>query len=110
MTEQELNERRAKWAGFVKGSWQGWFAPNPDDIYIGDELPDFPHDETACFKWLVPKARKVSGFVLATSYGKDEEYDAIFPDIDSEPSATDKSPAKAICMAIDKLIDSEVKP
>ena len=137
MNKQELNERRAKWAGF---RWQepelirmtstskgiapitkqaGWIRPDssmgitPDELF---KLPDFPHDETACFRWLVPKGniRRIS-FAYGSN-GVDcviETYSSPrvsgWVTTESIEESWQKT-AQALCKATDKLIDSEVKP
>ena len=55
----EQNERLARWAGLKQHKKSMvWVPPEyavEDFRAFGITLPDFRYDETACFKWLVPR-------------------------------------------------------
>ena len=114
MNEQELNKLKrklAKFAGFKKlptvfrdSSWM-----SPDGIYmLESRLPNFPHSLDDCFKRLP---------VPSMSVGKDidengEVYFIGVANLDglNNSYGEDKhNPALALCLAIEKLIDGEVK-
>lgn len=127
MTEQD-KIRLAEWAGFRQAECylpDIWLSPNDPDrgcVSLGDmhlyELPDFPNDLSACFKWLVPElqdrgymvellAHEHRGFsvtirTIFQSVREPEEY--------YEPVAKAKgdNPALALYEAILKLIKEEV--
>jgi len=118
-SEQELNEKLAKWAGFtyydnpiVFGPSQqrtGWYFPGGRKVHI---LPDFTTDLNACFKWLVPPLThsKISSFdfnysdgsVTAVLYDKSEWLLA-------QSTENWTNPALALCKAIEQLIDAGAK-
>jgi len=68
-SEQELNEKLARWAGFTHHEYRifeseytntriddpCWEYPNGRDSY---KVPNFTTDLNACFKWLVPELQK----------------------------------------------------
>lgn len=113
MDEQKLNKRRAVWAGFyfvTDDDEHLWIYP--DEVQHKGDLPDFPHSLDACFKWLVPKlltqldpdTRKV-----VLQHGRTKEMDWYFWFEDWRAPlyhwAHAETPALALCLAIDKLID-----
>ena len=104
----ELNEKLAKWAGFVKtkslyGPWQypkdvDWF---PLEAFRFDELPNFTNSLDACFKHLVPRLEKDYWIIIDPPnktviivYGFVQEAEGI-----GETSAL------SLCNAIEKIID-----
>jgi hypothetical protein len=113
---QQLNEELLKFAGFKIRD------DAPTLRYAGDKLweypdktkygekhyeerpPYFPNSLDACFKWLVPgvhyikieKVRGEFGVEAGNFYGRFHRVE-------------DKSPTLALCLAIKKLIDSELK-
>lgn len=103
---QELNKRLAEWAGFEKQGTAYW-APITREFM---KAPDFTQSLDACFKWLVPKIienadysiiitqnlAQCAGYIRPIQGGV--QYDAI----------DNQNPALALCLAIDKLINSEV--
>ena len=111
MTEEELNEKLAKWAGFTydppdeKARRVGlipcgmWIAP---DGNFDSELPDFTHSLDDCFEWLVPKltfvqVQVVDGGALCLASAEKGDRIEVF-------SATDQ-PAYALCKAIEKVLE-----
>lgn len=113
-----LNEKLAKWAGFynitpqmlIKDSYKElmarcWHYPNGQHCY---HLPDFITSLDACFRWLVPKFKyccitkpehkSFNNMWLAEVRWGDETWQA-------KGHGEDKHPAKALCLAIEKLIE-----
>lgn len=131
MPEQELNKKLAEWAGFIQMRLND--RPHeptllykfPRDSKVGVSLlPDFTQSLDACFKWLVPKLKDIYSLFL--------EYDAMCDDFKCYLGEVDdegetiigeteyglcllalplcvfaKTPALALCKAIEKLIDGE---
>ena len=114
-TEQELNKKLAEWAGFIpftQVGMEGEYAP-PEGVKVvwTTFKPKFTRSLDQCFKWLVPKVignaefsvivtqdlAQCSGYVRPLQFGR--QYDAV----------DNSNPALALCLAIEKLIDSEVK-
>lgn len=128
--EQELNKKLAEWAGFKRllraGSKDRYYWEIPDGRQRVEEdfLPDFTQSLDACFKWLVPRLKELcscnnghsdndlymdlrlcdgqgwtkSGWMcVVRCYRSIASVDGI------------ESPALALCLAIEKLIDSEAK-
>ncbi len=103
-----LNHELLIWRGFTlsNGVWS-----YPDGVTVDNGVPYFPEDETACFKWLVPKLGNLrleyrhynAGYMgyeakILEVYDSDE-YDTFF--------GIDKVPALSLCLAIQKLIRSK---
>ena len=96
-----LNKKLAEWAGL---SGVKYDAP----------CPKFTESLDACFKWLVPKLIGDYQYTLAmTTDVDDESRESTYTfDLSSDPlvidaESTDKTPALALCLAIEKLIDEE---
>ena len=123
MNEQKLKEKVAKFAGFfrvtpemlIKKSYREvknmhWHFPDGSPCHF---LPNFPNDLTTCFKWLVPKGgiEEITFMFASNVVSCDIEVDYKFYEghvnVDSFKEAQKKS-ALALCLAIEKLIDSEV--
>lgn len=118
MTDQEqLNEKLLKFAKFIetdkKRRWASgsdlktvWRFPD-DPVGLRDTIhpPNFPKSLDACFKWLVPK------FLGYCIYKQGDNHVAMVIPLKSETGiCTDgKTPALALCLAIEKLIDAEAK-
>lgn len=118
--EQELlkNKKLAEWAGNIEHDWVGDFCENcyESEWEFSDKpcVPDFIHSLDACFKWLVPKLQKDYGlWSLKFNW---------FVGIEGEPChcmfdlplASDirgnaETPALALCLAIEKVIDKEAQ-
>ena len=114
----ELNEKLAKWVEIreaISGGdipntesiiWDGWDFP---DGTLGS-LPNFTKDLNACFNWLVPKALKAledAGYcppILKLFQLWYDELVSLTGD-----SSNVKQSAKALCLAIEELIDGEKK-
>ncbi len=100
------NEKLAKWAGFrqnpypYKGEREHWFTPDKNTT---DRLPNFLIDETACFKWLVPK---LTGWQMRNWNGLSQTTVVVWQgNAWDNYCATKETPALALCLAISKLID-----
>lgn len=131
-TEQELNEKLLKFAGFTKveGMKHYWNEPNTvrtmhfsdgHTAEIGKRVipPEFHNDMNACFKWLVPNVKTLTGIEFA---GSDDTFTSwlcklwygIWADRGSIQVKQDyyeaeaETPAQALCQAIDKLIEAGV--
>ena len=115
-----LNEKLAKWAGFKplthKEFWPNistnmpdiivaWEYPDGDRAY---QLPELLESLDACFKWLVPKLEHFDlyGNVYG-SHGWQASVD--LPNSGMVKSLWQQSPTLALCLAIEKLIDTETK-
>lgn len=112
MANKELNEKLAKWAGLEQlVEYYKTASIIPNDKYFTGSLD-------ACFKWLVPKvisditlevrvvfdckphAKEWSCLLTDTFYTEEEELNYL-------GSGRGKTPAPALCKAIEKLIDRE---
>lgn len=119
MDVQKLNKKLAEWAGFA---YQEEMVSIKDEIHDASTPrlvrawvspigflqrwpPNFIQSLDACFRWLVPKLDGVGvvdglkyGYFLGTASknGNFYQHEA-------------QSPALALCLAIEKLIDSEGK-
>jgi len=91
-SEQELNEKLAKWAGLEwkwnhdldchcgavddDNSCRSWYTPNGElaTRFLYEDI-DFTHDLNACFKWLVPEiTRKTPAQMLALRLSVSVDY------------------------------------
>ena len=125
MMQQELNrldKKFAEWAGFTNYGDTDW--RRPDGMLAGGTglCPDFTQSLDACFKWLVPKSRMDTLWIinnldsptpkLEYCFGitRGEGNDLICWDkeipIEDCLSPIVDTPALALCLAIEKLIDS----
>jgi hypothetical protein len=106
INEAELNNKLAKWAGWkIQGNVTHWYE---DDKGNPVNPPDFTQNIKSCFDWLVPKLlyAELKMGKIGNGY-----YSAM---VENEPVNRDwyyqaKSPALALCLAIEKLIDAEDK-
>ena len=134
--EQELNKKLVEWAGFRYGKFDfvsglsselnwvgtGWLSPlATSEPYSSDnflaEAPSFTQSLDACFKWLVPKLRpEVIKIVPVTGVEKYGDYGckwsclitpAVWGNDISIIADKNSNPALALCLAIEKLIDSD---
>jgi hypothetical protein len=126
--KQALNEKLARWAGFTykhcqsplwtyeryKETSDWWEAPR-GSRYL--ECPRFTDSLDACFKWLVPKLVE-EGWLARVQFGPHLQRDfktrhvcayvlLSKPYSQADYDATAESPALALCLAIEKLIDAE---
>jgi len=119
MSEQELNKKLGEWAGWVfdvhaeydydyKHGYGLWFAPNGESCdFVGHiKPPDFTQSLDNCFKWLVSKLRSFSISVIKAN---DREWIFIVSSNGKIEQGCSDNPALALCLAIEKLIDSETK-
>ena len=129
MDEQALNRKLAEWAGNIKHNWNNeiagyrtsgcfcWNCFDSEDYTPSKCIPNFTQSLDACFKRLVPKLEPL-GYDLEISnddqmfgwrvslHNQHSECSIASPyEQFSEPSDT----ALALCLAIEKLIDSEMK-
>ncbi|HUW46153.1 MAG TPA: hypothetical protein VMW50_10220 [Dehalococcoidia bacterium] len=107
-----VNKKLAEWAGFVdthrkfssQSSYRGdaWLHPDGNE----KPLPNFTESLDACFKWLVPNIR----YSLAKRIDNRHEswVNELGHDILTYYAVAD-TPALALCLAIEKLIDKEGK-
>ena len=111
MTDQELNKKLAEWAGFQRGwakdvktmddAFDVEFFVDPKRNVILD-LPFFIESLDACFKWLwKPTMEKLQLRNRWTYRQSEKELFRLWQD---ELKTDDY--AKALCLAIEKLIDS----
>ncbi len=105
----------------MEGSWQGWFSPNPHDVYIGDELPNFTQSLDDCIKWLLPKLERDNSKITIgdklisveewllhiLAYKRYIERVSLVNPIEYWKSAEAKIYALGLCLAIEKLIDTQ---
>jgi len=120
INEQELNEKLAKWAGFVKHEneaypdrvWTEW--THPDGKGWTREL-NFTKSLDACVKWLVPKihayvlqsfstAHHLHHASVALPYTNIQNIQVFEANVERT-----ENPALALCLAIEKLIDEANK-
>jgi len=122
--ERKLNHKLAEWAGFTMGDNWGWRGWNYPDGSWERHPPHFDSFLDACFEWLVPKSRMDTLWVINNlgsptpkieycfGYTRGENNDLVCWDRDLPKedclSPIAETPAFAICLAIEKLIDSEV--
>ena len=111
---EELNKKLAEWAGLIvilpdEGATDGW--DMREDTHLGYHSIgwiDFTQSLDACFKWLVPKyLAEVSQLPMGFS-----SIMAIHAHLFAEwlKIMNEKiEPALALCLAIEKLVDSEAK-
>lgn len=112
MDEQALNKKVAEWAGFRQELAPDSFRHIYGDIWRfpnswwAHEPPNFTQSLDACFKWLVPNLQRVE----ITQELKQQSYARIVvqPNLKYEDyQEWDDTPALALCLAIEKLIDGE---
>ncbi len=108
-----LNHELLIWVGFTlsNGVWS-----YPDGVTVDNGVPFFPEDETACFKWLAPKLDICTRIEFHPTPVKGEREwvaDIQVPrwngqELDYKSFLyCGKTPALALCLAIQKLIRSK---
>ncbi len=120
--EQELNKKLAEWAGFKyqkpklirraltsKGvapvyKLEGWIKPDGKRSTTPFNPPNFTQSLDACFKWLVPK---LGVWSLSTWEYRIPHAHITDKETGKTANVGNKSPALALCLAIEKLIDTE---
>jgi len=105
VNELELNKKLAEWAGINSIPMEKIYYDHTTEIF--EELPDFTQSLDACFKWLVPKLDYVEIKMNVAPSG-DVFWNAHI-EAEYKKSVTSETPALALCYAIEKLIDSEVR-
>lgn len=130
LNEQELNKKLAEWAGFyqsgtlkkgyhlvARGEREiDWFTPEGYTSVGGlidrdwGSLPLFYRSLDACFKWLVPKIIKSADYSIIITQNLARCIGYVRPmQGGRQYDATDnRSPALALCLAIERLIDDKV--
>ncbi len=122
MNEIELNEKLAKWAGFSRSPHFNWQKGKADPDWwgfhtIGDYLPtpqppNFTHSLDACFKWLVPTLNKTGLYVtVQQSLSENHAYTVALWDENGQIRFAEdgETAQRALCLAIEKLIDADAK-
>ena len=118
----ELNEKMLKFAGFITYNRSVEFTriaryTSPDGKYLM-RVPYFPNNLNACFKWLVPKLSgdyrislewSLGGIICAWTIEECSENIKRSCYYSSTNTCDGGSPALALCLAIEKLIDGERK-
>lgn len=101
MDEQKLNEKLAKWAGI-----------GIDEFIMYKKEYNFTQSLDSCFEWLVPKLIYCSLVKMESDYHGNHWICEVRLEMKGERYYGDslaKEPALALCLAIFKLIDAEVK-
>ena len=99
-----FNHELLIWVGFTlsNGVWS-----DPDGVTVDNGVPYFPEDETACFKWLVPRVRacrvEVEYLCMINIYWCVIVREPLCGDI----RAKGETSALALCLSIQKLIRSK---
>ncbi len=116
----KLNEKLARWAGFwfqklsdLQPRYQheanlGWVYPTGENNH---NLPDFTNSLDACFKWLVPKLYERKLWLHLYCDGIMGTDARIYEICGNRPVSIyqTETPALALCLALEKLIDAGVK-
>ncbi len=101
-----LNHELLIWVGFTltNGVWS-----YPDGVTVDNGVPYFPEDETACFKWLVPKLKGETNCIRFLQDDEIPTWDCHLMDRprNTVSAETAETPALALCLAIQKLIRSK---
>ena len=123
-TDQALNRRLAEWVGFwqkITGSSDYWHYPSkPNGKVCGWSYPSFTTSLDACFRWLVPKVElyltNKGHRYEEISFGKENNEGFCFivwwqngDDYGCQVTDGRGEPALALCRAIEKLIDAEIR-
>ena len=105
MDKKVLNLEMLRIAGFTctGGIWS-----YPDGVDVDNGVPFFPEDETACFKWLVPRVTKL-GYEVRIITAFEGYVVGILRHSNCDIVASDNNTiaALAFCLAIEKLIRGE---
>ena len=101
---QELNEKLARWAGFVPcGKSFEW--PNQKGMYYHAPAPDFTSSLDAQVKWLWPKL--IFCEILMPIFSMDGNFKArVAKNTNKEYISYANTPALAAARAIEQLIDN----
>ena len=118
--DNKLNEKLAKWAGFVRDdvtpcTLARGFKPSPMWIFPDGDFdavpPDFCNDLNACFKWLAPKLEGVLLQYKPATRGWPAivyaEATMLDPMHSAWAKAGENEMALALCLAIEKVIGME---
>lgn len=103
MDKEKLNRKLAGWRGFAVGGGTTHYYVDPEGKPC--DLPNFVGSLDACFKWLVPKLPPPD-ILFYRKFGKWEASLEFYQD-PWESIESAETPAHALCLAIEKLIDSE---
>lgn len=118
----ELNEKLAKWAGLHRNDPTGgfWWDIEGNEIFNFHKRDErgFTDSLDACIKWLVPKLGKtLIGIDFIPPYRKqgewlcNVEFEKVYMGrfIIESYRAKGETSALALCLAIEKLIDGDIK-
>ena len=111
---KELNEKLAEFGGFYqKRTETSSYWRHPEDVnYIGLNPPDFPHDLTACFKWIYPELVKRGYSYQLVGWNSGQHKMMIMPASQDWPKIVagviDTDPATTFCLAVEKLLEAVV--
>ena len=109
-----MNEKIARWAGFTLIDTQFYnhsFGNSEVDIWLDPSgltcqggCPNFTESLDAYFKWVVPK---LDTYTL--HYDNTRRQHLAFAELNGKASGSsfDENPALALCLAVERLIDSE---
>lgn len=119
MDEQELNKKLAEWAGWklinpqancaCHLNYSHWHDPTD----LGNRWPNFTESLEACFKWLVPKLGCIQVDTRTDLMGRPNGFAwSIKPDspdtlMGNWYNGEDEQVSLGICLAIEKLINTE---
>ena len=110
---QALNKKLAEWAGFkphyIYPGSISWTFPPDENFPDGDThnwSPTFTESLDACFKWLVPKAQMMGHRVVLEASPDGGFVAHIIRKESVDTVGVHFAPALALCLAIEKLIDS----
>jgi len=102
MNEQELNKKLAEWAGWKQ-------VINYNDPSMNEEHPPLlTQSLDACFKWLWRKAIQTLADIDLSSI-EEAIHKLFYLWATERVIRLNDEPALALCLAIEKLIDKEVK-
>ena len=126
---EELNRKLAEWAGFsIRSVWDTGFQlfktpqkPSPDGAHYDEEEFEenwykaistdyFTSSLDACFKWLVPKLFHKDIMVRTVHSSGTPSFEGYLHRIGhGDYWGVAETPALALCLALEKLIDAEGK-
>ena len=111
MDERKLNRKLAEeLAGWDMKNWDNLrLFKRPDDIYGEDpEEFNFTQSLDACFKWLVPKIHEKYPDAIVEVWKYADRAKGLIWNMAEHVSEVDaETPALALCLALEKLIDDQ---
>ena len=105
---EALNKKLTEWAGFKLDFSLGHSgtAIDPGGNHIRG-MPNFTQSLDACFKWLVPRASEDNYEVALSTEGKNYYAELFGVGQGDHLQAKAETPALAVCLAIEELIDAK---